>query len=314
MRKIFLAGHNGMVGGAIKRNLEQEPNVHLITVDRSECDLTNYNAVQQFFAGHQIDEVILAAAKVGGIYANDTFPAEFIFENLQIQNNVIYNSHMFGVSKLLFLGSSCIYPKLAAQPIKETALLTGSLEATNEPYAIAKISGIKMCDSFNRQYGRDYRSVMPCNLYGPGDNYHGEKSHVVPALIKRMHEAKINGAEFVEIWGSGRPKREFLYVDDLADACLFVHDLEKSAYKATVGEGLSHLNIGIGFDVTIADLARLIRETVNYNGYLKFDSSKPDGTPRKLLDISLLRSLGWTANTSLEHGLELAYADFLNRQ
>ena len=311
MKKIFVAGHNGMVGSAICRKLEKKPGVEVTTRTRSELDLTDQKSVFEFMKFERPDEVILAAAKVGGIHANNNYPAEFIYENLQIQNNLIHAAHLNNIQKLLFLGSSCIYPKFAKQPMQEDALLTGDLEPTNEPYAIAKIAGIKMCESYNRQYGRDYRAVMPTNLYGPGDNYHPENSHVVPALISRFHKAKINGEKEVVIWGSGTPKREFLYVDDMADASLFVHDLDKVIYEKKIGSMQSHINVGTGVDVTIKELAEIIKDVVGFSGKLAFDNSKPDGTPRKLLDIKILTVLGWKAYTNLEEGLELTYSDLI---
>ena len=311
MKKIFVAGHNGMVGSAICRKLEKKPGVEVTTRTRSELDLTDQKSVFEFMKFERPDEVILAAAKVGGIHANNNYPAEFIYENLQIQNNLIHAAHLNNIQKLLFLGSSCIYPKFAKQPMQEDALLTGDLEPTNEPYAIAKIAGIKMCESYNRQYGRDYRAVMPTNLYGPGDNYHPENSHVVPALISRFHKAKINGEKEVVIWGSGTPKREFLYVDDMADASLFVHDLDKVIYEKKIGSMQSHINVGTGIDVTIKELAEIIKDVVGFSGKLAFDNSKPDGTPRKLLDIKILTVLGWKAYTNLEEGLELTYSDLI---
>lgn len=311
MKKIFVAGHRGMVGSTICRQLERLSNVKVITRTRNDLDLCDQSAVQQFIKLENPDEVILAAAKVGGIYANDTYPAEFIYHNLQIQNNVIHAAHMNDVQKLLFLGSSCIYPYAVEQPMREDALLTGILEPTNEPYAIAKIAGIKMCESYNRQYGRDYRSVMPTNLYGPGDNYHPENSHVVPALIRRFHEAKSGDHPEVTVWGTGAPKREFMYVEDMAQASLFVHNLDAETYRENTQPMLSHINIGSGTEVTIKELAQTILEVVGFNGKIIFDRSKPDGTSRKLMDVKRLKSLGYEAPTSLRSGLELAYSDFL---
>ena len=311
MKKIFVAGHRGMVGSAICRQLQKNSDAEIITRNRDELDLCDQLAVREFMKSEKPDEVILAAAKVGGIHANNTYPAEFIYQNLQIQNNVIHAAHTNDVQKLLFLGSSCIYPRAVEQPMKEVALLTGILEPTNEPYAIAKIAGIKMCESYNRQYGRDYRSVMPTNLYGPGDNYHPENSHVVPALIRRFHEAKENSHEEVVVWGSGAPMREFLYVDDMAEASLFVHNLEHTIYAENTEPMLSHINVGTGVDVTIKELAQTIKDVVGFNGELIFDTSKPDGTMRKLMDVSKLVELGYVAPTSLRSGLELAYEDFL---
>lgn len=314
MKKIFVAGHNGMVGSAICRQLQKQADVEITTRTRDELDLCDQTAVHAFMHSEKPDEVILAAAKVGGIHANNTYPAEFIYQNLQIQNNVIHAAHLNDVQKLLFLGSSCIYPRSVEQPMKEDALLTGVLEPTNEPYAIAKIAGIKMCESYNRQYGRDYRSVMPTNLYGPGDNYHPENSHVVPGLIRRFHEAKEKNLDEVVVWGSGTPKREFLYVDDMAKASLFVHNLAQTKYEKNSHSMLSHINVGTGNDVTIKELAEKIMKTVGFSGNLVFDNTKPDGTPRKLLDINRLGSLGYTASTNLRLGLELSYADFLQNQ
>ena len=311
MKKIFVAGHNGMVGSAICRQLRTKSDVKIITRNRHELDLCNQAAVHEFMTIERPDEVILAAAKVGGIYANNTYPAEFIYQNLQIQNNIIHAAHVNDVQKLLFLGSSCIYPRAVEQPMKEDALLTGILEPTNEPYAIAKIAGIKMCESYNRQYGRDYRSVMPTNLYGLGDNYHQENSHVVPALIRRFHEAKINNFDEVVVWGSGTPMREFLYVEDMAEASLYVHNLEHTIYVENTKPMLSHINVGTGVDVTIKELAQTVKDVVGFHGELIFDKSKPDGAMRKLMDISTLSELGYFAPTSLRSGLELAYADFL---
>lgn len=311
MKKIFVAGHRGMVGSAICRKLEKKSDVKIITCNREELDLCDQRAVYEFIKKEKPEEIILAAAKVGGIHSNNNYPAEFIYQNLQIQNNVIHAAHINDVQKLLFLGSSCIYPREVEQPMREEALLTGILEPTNEPYAIAKIAGIKMCESYNRQYGRDYRSVMPTNLYGPGDNYHLENSHVVPSLIRRFHEATENKSDHVVVWGSGTPMREFLYVDDMADASLFVHNLEPKTYAKHTKPMLTHINVGTGVDVTIKELAQTIKEVVGFHGELIFDKSKPDGTMRKLMDISKLHNLGYVAPTNLRSGLELAYADFL---
>ena len=315
MTKIFIAGHRGMVGSTILRKLALDPNVEIVTRNRTELDLTNQTAVDAFFAESSFDQVYLAAAKVGGIHANNTYPAEFIYDNLIIEANIIHSAFKHGVKKLLFLGSSCIYPKLADQPMREEALLTGSLECTNEPYAIAKIAGIKLCESYNRQYGKshgiDYRSVMPTNLYGPGDNYHPENSHVIPALIRRFHEAKVNDAPEVAIWGSGTPKREFLHVDDMAAASIHVMNLNSDLYQQHTQPMLSHINVGYGSDVSIAELAVLIGKTVGYKGKITYDSSKPDGTPRKLMDSSRLNALGWQAQITLKEGLVSAYQDFL---
>ena len=314
MKKIFVAGHRGMVGGAICRLLEKEPFNHLVTRTHSELDLCDQSAVHEFFESEKPNEVILAAAKVGGIYANNTYPAEFIYQNIQIQNNVIHAAHLNNVQKLLFLGSSCIYPKLADQPIHEESLLTGTLEPTNEPYAIAKIAGIKMCESYNRQYGRDYRSVMPTNLYGPGDSYHIENSHVLPALIRRFHEAKIKKSESVVVWGTGKPKREFLYVDDMAKGSLLVHQLEPKAFKKYTKPMLSHINVGTGNDVTSRELATVISDIVNFKGEIIFDSTKPDGSPQKLLHVQRISDLGWSSQVNLRTGIELSYADFLEQK
>ena len=314
MKKIFVSGHNGMVGSAICRQLQQQPDVEILSRTRAELDLCDQAAVREFMRSERPDEVILAAAKVGGIHANTTYPAEFIYQNLQIQNNVIHAAHLNDVQKLLFLGSSCIYPRQVPQPMRENALLTGILEPTNEPYAIAKIAGIKMCESYNRQYGRDYRSVMPTNLYGPGDNYHPENSHVVPALIRRFHEAKEKNFSEVVVWGSGTPKREFLYVDDMAEASIFVHTLHQDIFAAQTQLMLSHVNVGTGEDVTIRDLAETVKEVVGFTGNLVFDTSKPDGPPRKLMDAEVLSNLGWTASVGLRDGLRHSYQDFLNNQ
>jgi GDP-L-fucose synthase len=314
-QKIYIAGHRGMVGSAIVRNLQAKDFNNLVTRTHAELDLTNQAAVQTFFQAEKPDQVYLAAAKVGGIYANNTFPAEFIYQNLMMQNNVIHQAFVHGVKKLLFLGSSCIYPKLAPQPMSEEALLTGKLEATNEPYAIAKIAGIKMCESYNRQYGDshgiDYRSVMPTNLYGPGDNYHPENSHVIPALIRRFHEAKVANAPEVVIWGTGTPRREFLYVDDMAAASVFVMDLDKSIYDQHTQPMQSHINVGFGSDVTIHELAHAVAKATGYQGAISFDPTKPDGAPRKWMDSSKLNQLGWQADVGLDQGLSLAYQAFL---
>ena len=314
MKKVFVAGHRGMVGSAICRQLLQQPCIQLITRNRKELDLCDQKAVQDFIRKEKVDEIILAAAKVGGIYANNTFPADFIYQNLQIQNNIIHSAHLNDVNKLLFLGSSCIYPHHAKQPMQEDILLTGKLEPTNEPYAIAKIAGIKMCESYNRQYDRDYRSVMPTNLYGPGDNYHPQNSHVVPALIGRIHYAKMHELEEVVVWGTGEPKREFLYVDDMAEASLLVHNLDRQEYNEITQPMLSHINIGTGVDVTIKKLAQTIKDVVKYSGRLVFDQSQPDGTMRKLLNVSRMNSLGYSASTSLKSGIELTYSSFLANQ
>lgn len=314
--KIYVAGQRGMVGSAIIRILQQQEQQNIITRTHAELDLTDQAAVRAFFAIEKPDQVYLAAAKVGGIHANNTYPAEFIYQNLMIEANVIDAAFRHGVKKLLFLGSSCIYPKLASQPMREDALLTDTLEPTNEPYAIAKIAGIKLCESYNRQYGQShgigYRSVMPPNLYGPGDNYHPENAHVIPALIRRFHEAKINNTSSVTIWGTGTPRREFLYVDDMAAACVHVMNLGNSVYERHTQLMQSHINVGCGHDITIRELAELIGKTVGYQGKIAFDSSKPDGTPRKLMDSSRINILGWQAKIGLKEGLERAYADFLS--
>lgn len=322
--KIFVAGHRGMVGSAIVRHLKFTSRgngvngTNVLTRTHAELDLINQAAVQAFFAQEKPDQVYLAAAKVGGIHANNTYPAEFIYQNLMMQANIIDAAFRSGVKKLLFLGSSCIYPKLAEQPMREDALLTGTLESTNEPYAIAKIAGIKLCESYNRQYGAshgvDYRSVMPTNLYGPGDNYHPENSHVIPALIRRFHEAKLAHAPSVAIWGTGTPMREFLYVDDMASASVHVMNLSQYVYAQHTSPMLSHINVGYGSDVSIAQAARTIAQVVGYEGSITFDASKPDGTPRKLMDSERIHSLGWQAKVDLEQGLVLAYQDFLTHK
>ena len=304
-----------MVGSAIVRNLKDKGFSNLVTRTHAQLDLTNQVAVQNFFELEKPDQVYLAAAKVGGIHANNTFPAEFIYQNLMMQNNVIHQAFISGVKKLLFLGSSCIYPKIAPQPMREDTLLTGKLEPTNEPYAIAKIAGIKMCESYNRQYGQshgiDYRSVMPTNLYGTGDNYHPENSHVIPALIRRFHEAKVANAPEVVIWGTGSPKREFLYVDDMAAASVFVMDLNKIAYDSQTQPMQSHINVGFGSDVTINELAHAVAKAIGYQGAISYDPTKPDGAPRKWMDSSLLTSLGWSATVDLNNGLKRTYLEFL---
>lgn len=316
-QKIYVAGHRGMVGSAIVRNLQAQGFNNIVGKTHAELDLTNQAAVQAFFEKEKPDQVYLAAAKVGGIHANNTYPAEFIYDNLMVQNNVIHQAFVSGIKKLLFLGSSCIYPKLAPQPMSEDALLTGKLEPTNEPYAIAKIAGIKMCESYNRQYGQshgvDYRSVMPTNLYGPGDNYHPENSHVIPALIRRFHEAKVSNAPEVVIWGTGTPRREFLYVDDMAAASVFVMHLDKETYDSQTLPMQSHINVGFGSDVTIAELAHAVASATGYQGKIGFDISKPDGTPRKWMDSARLNRLGWQAKMGLDGGLKIAYADMLTQ-
>jgi GDP-L-fucose synthase len=311
---IFVAGHRGMVGSAIVRHLKDLGYTNILTASRDELDLMNQEAVHNYFKKNKIDQVYLAAAKVGGIHANNTYPAEFIYQNLMIEANIIHASHLTNIQKLLFLGSSCIYPKLANQPMKEDALLTGILEPTNEPYAIAKIAGIKLCESYNRQYGRDYRSVMPTNLYGPFDNYHPENSHVIPALLRRFHQAVNDDAKEVVIWGSGTPMREFLYVDDMASASVHVMNLHFDLYQKNTEPMLSHINVGTGIDCTIRELAETVSRVSNFKGQLVFDATKPDGTKRKLMDVSRLKSLGWEASTSLEDGLRLAYDWFKDNQ
>lgn len=318
--KIYVAGHRGMVGAAIIRRLLADGHQRncIIVRTHSELDLTNQAAVKVFFEKEQPDQVYLAAAKVGGIHANNVHPAEFIYENLMIEANVINEAFKVGVKKLLFLGSSCIYPKYSNQPMREDALLTGSLEPTNEPYAISKIAGIKLCESYNRQYGSnhgvDYRSVMPTNLYGPGDNYHLENSHVIPALIRRFHEAKVSNTSVVKIWGSGKPMREFLYVDDMATASVYVMNLDREMYLRNIHPMLSHINVGYGTDISIKELAYAVASTVGYEGGINFDVSKPDGAPRKLLNVQRLTVMGWKAKIPLKQGLKLTYKDFLNNR
>jgi GDP-L-fucose synthase len=313
--RIFIAGHKGMVGSALIRLLQEQKNIEIITKDRTELDLINQAGVQNFFKNEKIDQVYLAAAKVGGIYANNTFPAEFIYENLMIETNVINSAFLSGVKKLLFLGSSCIYPKYAKQPMKEEELLTGKLESTNEPYAIAKIAGVKLCESYNRQYSRShsisYRSIMPSNLYGPGDNYHPENSHVIPGLISRFHEAKNNKASFVTVWGTGTAKREFLYIDDMASACVHIMNLDESIFNQQNKKIISCINAGGGSDLTISELAEIIKSVVGYEGGIKFDHTKPEGSPRKLIDSQRLNNLGWKPKVSLRDGLNNTYKDFL---
>lgn len=311
---IYVAGHRGMVGSAIVRQLEGQGYKRLVTRTHAELDLCNQSAVRQFFNDNKIDAVYLSAARVGGIHANNVYPAEFIYQNMMIEANMIHEAWRSGVEKLLFLGSSCIYPKLATQPMVESELLTNTLEPTNEPYAIAKIAGIKLCESYNRQYGVDYRSVMPTNLYGPNDNFHSENSHVIPALLRRFHEAKEQGKESVELWGSGKPMREFLHVDDMAAASIYVMNLVKDQYDKNTQPMLSHINVGTGIDCTIRDMAETIASVVGFDGQLVFDASKPDGPPRKLLDVGRLSSMGWKATISLEDGLRNTYDWFLANQ
>ena len=313
-QKIFIAGHKGMVGSALVYQLKNQ-DVDIITRDRKELNLLNQQDVQNFFKNEKIDQVYLAAAKVGGIHANNTYPADFIYENLMIQSNIINSAFRNGVKKLLFLGSSCIYPKNANQPMKEEELLSGKLESTNEPYAIAKIAGIKMCESYNRQYGKshniDYRSIMPTNLYGPGDSYHPENSHVIPGLIYRFHNAKINNLDNVTIWGTGKPRREFLYVDDMARATIYLMNLKKKTFDEQISLMCSHINVGSGEDLTIEELAVIIKEVVGYSGNIKFDPSKPDGITRKLLDIKKMRNFNFKAEKKLKDGLIETYKDYI---
>jgi GDP-L-fucose synthase len=309
--KIYVAGHRGMVGSAIVRELKKKSQTNIVVRTHAELELTNQLEVRSFFQAERPDQVYLAAAKVGGIYANNTYPAEFIYENLMVQANIIHEAFNVGVQKLLFLGSSCIYPKAVRQPMREDALLSGILESTNEPYAVAKIAGIKLCESYNRQYGVDYRSVMPTNLYGVGDNYHLENSHVIPALIRRFHEAKMNNVPEVVIWGSGSPMREFLYVDDMASASVYVMNIDKGIYDQKTEPMLSHINVGFGSDVTIKNLAMVVSEVVGYQGIIVFDITKPDGVSRKLMDSGRLNSLGWHAQIDLRSGIAMAYQDYL---
>jgi GDP-L-fucose synthase len=313
--KIYIAGHNGMVGSSIIRVLKSKGYTNLVFREHSDLDLIDQASVKDFFLKEKPDEVYLAAARVGGIRANNVYPAEFLYQNLMIQTNVIDAAFQNGVKKLLFLGSSCIYPKYAEQPISEEALLTGKLEPTNEPYAIAKISGIKICENYNRQYGEshgiDYRCVMPTNLYGPGDNYSDGNSHVIPALIRRFHEAKINKSPHVIVWGTGKPRREFLYVDDLADACIMLMNVDKITHNKITDRTSTHINVGYSEDLTIEDLATTIKKIIDYNGKIKFDTDMPDGTPQKILNSNKIKSLGWKAKVSLKNGLLMAYNDYL---
>jgi GDP-L-fucose synthase len=314
LKKIYLAGHRGMVGSAIAQQLNDSGYQNVIVRTHAELDLTNQAAVRDFMQQEKPDQVILAAAKVGGIHANNIYPAEFIYQNIMVEANVVHQAWAAGCQQLLFLGSSCIYPKLAPQPMQESALLTGVLEATNEPYAIAKIAGIKLCESYNRQYGTDYRSVMPTNLYGQNDNFHLENSHVIPAMIRKFHDAKTSASPTVTLWGTGKAMREFLYVDDMAAACLHVMELSKQQYQASTEPMLSHLNVGTGEDVTISELADTIQQVVDYQGEIAWDTSKPDGTPRKLMDASKIKSLGWQPRITLAEGLANTYRWFLEHQ
>ncbi|EOM7044875.1 GDP-L-fucose synthase family protein [Escherichia coli] len=310
-KRIYVAGHRGMVGSAICRQLSLRDDIELVVKTHKELDLTVQKEVDAFFEQEKIDQIYLAAAKVGGIYANNTFPAEFIYQNLMIESNIIHSAHKAGIQKLLFLGSSCIYPKFAEQPMNESALLTGILEPTNEPYAIAKIAGIKLCESYNRQYGRDYRSVMPTNLYGINDNFHPENSHVIPALMRRFHEAKESGAPEVIVWGTGIPMREFLYVDDMAAASVHVMELDEAIYQQNTQPMLSHINVGTGVDCSIREMAETMASVVGYQGKIVFDVTKPDGTPRKLMDVTRLKNLGWQYQYNLHEGLSLTYKWFI---
>ena len=309
--KIYVAGHNGMVGSAIVGKLREKGFINIVTRSSSELDLTNQQNVHNFLQDESPDYVVIAAAKVGGIHANDSYPAEFIYQNLMIEANLIHGSYLAGVNNLLFLGSSCIYPKESLQPIKEEYLLSGHLESTNEPYAVAKIAGIKLCESYNRQYGTDYRSIMPTNLYGPNDNFHPENSHVIPALIRKFHEAKIKNKPFVEVWGSGKPMREFLHVDDMAGASIHIMDIDKKILESEVGPMLSHINIGTGIDITITDVAQTVKEVVGFCGEIVFNVKMPDGTIRKLLDVSKIENLGWMPTIALKDGLKETYEWFL---
>ena len=311
--KIYLAGHNGMVGSAIHRKLFEKGFVNIVTRSSSELDLSNQQDTHNFLQEEKPDYVLIAAAKVGGIHANDSYPAEFIYQNLMIEANLIHGSYLARVNKLLFLGSSCIYPKESKQPIKEEYLLSGQLESTNEPYAVAKIAGIKLCESYNRRYGTDYRSIMPTNLYGPNDNFHSKNSHVIPALIKRFHEAKVKNKPFVEVWGSGKPMREFLHVDDMASASIYIMSLNKKLLEKEISPMLSHINIGTGKDITIKDVTKIIKEVVGFDGEVVFNTKMPDGTKRKLLDVSKIENLGWKHTITLKDGLKETYEWFLKK-
>ena len=310
--KIYVAGHNGMVGSAIVRKLREKGFINIIRRPSSELDLTNQKDTYNFFQDEKPDYVVIAAAKVGGIYANDSCPAEFIYQNLIIEANLIHGSYLAGVNNLLFLGSSCIYPKESLQPIKEEYLLSGYLESTNEPYAVAKIAGIKLCESYNRQYDTDYRSIMPTNLYGPNDNFHPKNGHVIPALIRKFHEAKVKNRPFVEVWGSGKPMREFLHVDDMADASIHIMDIDKKILESEVDSMLSHINIGTGTDITIKDVAQIVKEIVGFCGEIVFNTEMPDGSKRKLLDVSKIENLGWKSSIALKDGLKETYEWFLD--
>lgn len=314
MNKIFIAGQNGMVGSAIYRQLSKNEDLNLFSVSRSEVDFLNQSQTQEFFCDNKFDQIYLAAAKVGGIHANNEYPADFIYENLAIQSNIINGAHLAGVQKLLFLGSSCIYPKLAPQPLKENMLLTGPLEPTNESYAIAKIAGIKLCEGYNRQYNRDYRCVMPTNLYGPKDNFHIEDSHVIPALIRRFHDAKVNNTSQVIAWGSGKPRREFLHVDDMAKGSIHVMNISKETYNINTKPMLSHINIGSGIDCSIYELTKTIAKVIDFNGEIIWDKTRPDGTPQKLMDVSVVNKLGWKSSINLYDGLINTYNWFLENQ
>ena len=311
--KIYIAGHNGMVGSAIHRKLREKGFVNIITLSSSELDLSNQQDTHNFLQEEKPDYVVIAAAKVGGIHANDSYPAEFIYQNLMIEANLIHGSYLAKVNKLLFLGSSCVYPKESKQPIKEEYLLSNYLESTNEPYAIAKIAGIKLCESYNRRYGTDYRSIMPTNLYGPNDNFHSKNSHVIPALIKRFHEAKVKNKSFVEVWGSGKPMREFLHVDDMASASIYIMSLNKKLFEKEINPMISHINVGTGKDITIKDVAQIIKEVVGFNGEIVFNTKMLDGTQRKLLDVSKIENLGWKHTITLKDGLKETYEWFLKK-